>query len=108
MSLKGDYGNDPLPILLRKGKQRDTNIMPKYRTQFEIGLDELRLIEESLTSRVGELSQASLDFQSEDLRLKDCDTVTEKMKELKEIRELLGRLHEQKIWFEPEAFVPRG
>lgn len=82
--------------------------MPKYRTQFEIGLDELRLIEESLTSRVGELSQASLDLNAEKLRLKDCVTVDEKMKELKEIRELLGRLHEQKIWYEPDSYVPRG
>ncbi len=82
--------------------------MPKYRTQFEIGLDELRLIEDSLTSRVGELSQASLDFNTEELRLKDCDTVGAKMKELKEIRDLLGRLHEQKIWFEPDTYVPRG
>lgn len=82
--------------------------MPKYRTQFEIGLDELRLIEESLTSRVGELSQASLDLNAEKLRLKDCVTVDEKMKELKDIRELLGRLHEQKIWYEPDSYVPRG
>lgn len=82
--------------------------MPKYRTKFEIGLEELRLIEDSLSSRVGELSQASLDFEGEKLRLKDCDTVDDKMKELKEIRELLGRLHEQKIWFEPDSYVPRG
>lgn len=82
--------------------------MPKYRTQFELGIKELQLIEDSLSSRVGELSQASLDLEADELRLKDCHTVDDKMKELKEIRELLGRLHEQKIWYEPENFAPRG
>lgn len=82
--------------------------MPKYRTQFELGIEELRLIEDSLTSRVGELSQASLDLQADKLQLKDCDTVDGKMKEIKEIRQLLGRLHEQKIWYEPDNYSPRG
>lgn len=82
--------------------------MPKYRTHFELGIEELKLIEHSLSARVGQLSQDALDFGDQALKLKDCETVEQKVKELKEIRELLGRLHEQKIWYEPDVYVPRG
>jgi hypothetical protein len=35
--------------------------------------------------------------------------VSEKLKdEMHEIQELLGRLHDQKVWYRPKDFVPGG
>jgi len=82
--------------------------MAKYRKSFELNIQDLQLIEQSLSNRVGELSRRVLDAGGESYRLKDCPQVDQNMDELNAIRDLLGRLHGQKIWFEPTESVPRG
>lgn len=78
--------------------------MPKYNTQFELGLSDIDRIEVSLTKRVGELTRKMLvtdqsPVETDSAQLHD---------EIKELRQLLGKLHEQKVWFEPDAYHPRG
>ena len=55
--------------------------MPKYNTEFTLGIDDIDLIEKSLRLQ---LSQTD-----------DADTV-------RRLNELLGHLHQQKIWYRPD------
>ena len=82
--------------------------MANYRKSFELDIQDLQLIEHSLTKRVGELSSRVLDAAGDSYRLKDCPETDQNMDELNAIRDLLGRLHGQKIWYEPKESVPRG
>lgn len=75
--------------------------MAKYRTHFELGLEDIDRIEVSLTKRVGELTRRVLtDETPEEQR--------EVMDEIQDIRRLLGKIHEQKIWYQPSEFHPSG
>jgi hypothetical protein len=78
--------------------------MPKYNTRFELGLQDIDHIEVSLTKRVGELTRKMMasdraPVEDDSARLHD---------EIKQLRQLLGKLHEQKVWYEPEGYHPRG
>lgn len=78
--------------------------MPKYNTQFELGLGDIDRIEVSLTKRVGELTRKMLVTD----QAPDEGDTAQLHDEIKELRQLLGKLHEQKVWFEPDGFHPRG
>lgn len=66
-------------------------VKPNYN--FELGIEDIDLIEKSLYERVSELSQ---------MHWKYPDKYKEFDKQIKEIRELLGRIHNQKIWYRPK------
>ena len=75
--------------------------MPKYRNNFNLNTLDVSLIEDALTKRAGEVSQAILSNGS-------GDGVGAFKKELADIRDLLGRIHNQKIWYQPQDYVPQG
>lgn len=74
--------------------------MKSYRTNFDLELLDVDLIEQSLSARVSELSRAITEAG-------DADKNSHKA-QLEEVRDLLGRIHNQKIWCRPEEFVPQG
>ena len=69
--------------------------MSKPNTTFELSVKDIRIIEEALNNKVARRSQRILD--GEDPKILQT--------EAKEIRELLGRLHNQKNWYRPKNGV---
>lgn len=76
-------------------------IQAKHRTQFDIGLGELDIIEEALRLQAQSLSEKALEDQD---ALKD-DTFRSRMSA---IQSVLGKLHNQKVWFVPSEPMPLG
>ena len=79
--------------------------MPKYRTHFELDIKDIDRIEVSLTKRVGDLTRRILDS---DAVATDTKGAVELREEIQELRGLLGKIHEQKIWYDPKEYHPRG
>ena len=71
--------------------------MPKYNTNFELSIDDLAHIEDSIRLR-----QAQLCAQR---READPETQSEIEAALRSGEELLGRLHHQKVFFRPQDYV---
>ena len=76
--------------------------MGKYNRQFELGLQDLELIENALQQAKKDLSLKRLrllaqemDEESRKVELDDVQT------ELTETHELLGKLHNQKVFYRP-------
>ncbi len=82
--------------------------MPKYQTKFELGLEDIALIEDCLTARTQQLAPNAIDWEAPRPQEKNCDVAQQAREKIKGIRELLGRIHHQKRWYEPEIYVPRG
>jgi hypothetical protein len=83
-----------------------TTIMPKYRTHFELDIQDIDRIEASLTQRVGDLSRKVLSATGDSVAGKP--DLTGLQNEIQQLRGLLGRIHEQKIWYAPKDYQPRG
>ena len=64
-----------------------------FNTYFKMGLQDLDIIEVSLRQRLNELSKS----KSKDQR-----------REMSEIRDVLGNLHNQKVWYRPKSSVYVG
>ncbi|MEQ8664983.1 MAG: hypothetical protein RIC16_04595 [Rhodospirillales bacterium] len=79
--------------------------MPKYRESFNLNITDVNLIEEALTKRASEVSRALLEQQP---AAEKSDSIASFKRELEEIRSLLGRIHNQKIWYQPRSYVPQG
>ena len=82
--------------------------MTEFNRNFQLDLKDLRIIEEALHSRVQELAsqmEFCIDGNVPKLGGVNLDALK---KNLGDIYEVLGHLHNQKIWYEPEDFVPRG
>ena len=79
----------------------------KYRTQFDLGLIDLEMIEDALRSQVKQLSQEKLG-QLEAEELATAANPYQPDQKLMAIQSVLGKLHNQKIWYTPQQFVPRG
>jgi hypothetical protein len=62
-----------------------------YNDRFEIGLEEMDLIEDALRDRVKSLS----DVRDDRARL-------ENDRKLRSVKSLLGRLHNQKVFYRPK------
>jgi len=82
--------------------------MAKYRESFALSIKDVSMIEEALSSRVGQTSKAILEQSSHNPFERACDQVQGYKQELAEIQELLGRLHNQKIWYRTAENVPLG
>ena len=82
--------------------------MAKYRESFALSIKDVSMIEEALSSRVGQTSQAILEQSSHNPFERECDLIQGYKQELSEIRELLGRIHNQKMWYRPDENVPLG
>lgn len=74
--------------------------MKSYRTNFDLELLDVDLIEQTLSARVSELSRAIAE--------KGEGPASSLKAQLEEVRDLLGRIHNQKIWYRPESYVPQG
>lgn len=79
----------------------------KYRTKFDISITDLDLIEKALRHKAGDLGREMLD------RELTGETSTEASDEqlksdMTAIQSVLGKLHNQKIWYAPENFSPLG
>lgn len=80
--------------------------MPKkYRTHFELDIRDIDQIEVSLTKRVGDLTRRMLESGAAPAANADTDQLRD---EIQQLRGLLGKIHEQKIWYDPKDFHPRG
>ena len=82
--------------------------MTKFNRNFQLGLKELRIIEEALHGRVWELVsqiEGGVDGHVPQTGSKNAEALKN---DLADVRDVLGHLHNQKIWYEPKDFVPRG
>src|SRR6056297_2408613 len=73
-------------------------IMPAYNTHFELDVDDLELIETALQERKKGLSLKRLEMVSGDSADEELRRIDET---LSETHELLGRLHNQKVFYRP-------
>ena len=70
----------------------------KPNNNFELSIRDIEVIESALRAKAGRRGLAIAQGE-----------VSEKLKEeMHEIQELLGRLHDQKIWYKPKGFTPGG
>jgi hypothetical protein len=70
-----------------------------YNTNFELTIDDIDLIEKALHSELQKLS------------LTDNETVTNSartLEKINKIQDLLGRIHNQKIWYRPKQEIYVG
>lgn len=74
--------------------------MPQYNDMIELSIEDMDLIETALRGSVASLSQAALDDD-------DNDT-TDRDETLRRIHDLLGKLHDQKVFFRPKNGVYLG
>jgi len=68
--------------------------MTTYNREFHLTLDDVQIIEECLHDRIAHLSKG------------DCDEKCQA--KIERIRELLGSIHNQKIWYRPSTGVYVG
>jgi len=72
--------------------------MNKPNTKFELSVKDIRIIEEALNNKVSRRSKRMLEGEDPEIL----------MSEAKEIRDLLGRLHNQKQFYRPTKGVYVG
>lgn len=91
----GNYASD---------KSGDKSDMASYNRKFDLSIDDLALIEGALHRKKTELSMKRLDAisGSVDAEPEEID------EELKDITGLLGRLHNQKVFYRPKTGVYVG
>lgn len=82
--------------------------MPKYRDNFDLNVTDVSMIEDALKKRAGQISKTIMEKSSYNPFERQCASVKGYVDELTEIRELLGRLHNQKVWYRPNNFAPIG
>ncbi|MBC6408208.1 MAG: hypothetical protein GDA40_08885 [Rhodobacteraceae bacterium] len=76
--------------------------MARYNTTFELDVDDLELIETAFQHRKSELSLKRLKMLF-DPAPKTADRVAEIEATFAETHDLLGRLHNQKVWYRPKT-----
>lgn len=77
----------------------------KYQKLFKLDRADLDVVEHALREQVKSLSMAIIGSSSKASTSGEaCDTRSQ----VHEIHDLLGRLHDQKVWFRPKHYVPRG
>lgn len=75
--------------------------MPTYNRSFDLTIADIDLIEESLRARGRELSKMRLALGGENPA--DMESVRVIEQDQRKGEELLGRLHDQKIFYRPDA-----
>jgi len=74
----------------------------KYQTKFEINRNDLEIIEKALRGQASKLCLTKLGEQG------SPGNEGQLKSQMSDIQSLLGKLHNQKIWFVPEKHVPLG
>jgi len=70
----------------------------KPNNNFELSVRDIEIIESALRAKAGRRG----------LAIAEGTVSTQLHEEMREIQELLGRIHEQKVWYRPKGFVPGG
>jgi hypothetical protein len=70
----------------------------KPNNNFELTVRDIEVIESALRAKAGRRG----------LAIAQGDTSEQLRAEMREIQELLGRIHNQKVWYTPKEFVPGG
>lgn len=71
----------------------------KPNLKFDLNIRDIEIIEQALRAKAGRRG----------LAIAQGETSTKLKDEMHEIQELLGRIHQQKIWYKPKnKFVPGG
>ncbi len=70
----------------------------KPNNKFELTVRDIEVIESALRAKAGRRGMA----------IAEGDTSEQLKEEMREIQELLGRIHHQKVWYTPKEFVPGG
>lgn len=70
----------------------------KPNLKFDLNVRDIEIIEQALRAKAGRRG----------LAIAQGETSTKLKDEMHEIQELLGRIHQQKIWFKPKGFTPGG
>ena len=71
----------------------------KPNLMFDLNVRDIEIIEQALRAKAGRRG----------LAIAQGETSTKLKDEMHEIQELLGRIHQQKIWYKPKnKFVPGG
>ena len=70
-----------------------------YNSKFQLNPEQMELIENALRAEIGRLAKPTV---------KNWNETCPKKETAKELRELLGHLHNQKRWFTPKKHVPQG
>ena len=78
--------------------------MSKPNTEFNLGLRDIDLIEDALNLVIARRSSAMSALAEDTLEnTTDMSAYREIRHEVAELRELLGRLHNQKNWYRPQT-----
>ncbi|MDK3074918.1 hypothetical protein QO034_17655 [Sedimentitalea sp. JM2-8] len=81
--------------------------MPKFNTRFELNVRDIELIETALQSRKKDLSMIRLGLLADTAPSAETSERLAALDEtLADIHRLLGRLHNQKVFFRPDAKAP--
>ncbi|MFK7868564.1 MAG: hypothetical protein AB8B58_04915 [Roseobacter sp.] len=75
--------------------------MPRYNRTFELSIHDVDLIEEAMRARGRELSKMRLALSDENPA--DLERVRVIEEDQRENEELLGRLHNQKVFYRPKS-----
>ena len=70
----------------------------KPNNTFELSIRDIEVIESALRAKAGRRGMA----------IAEGNVSTQLHQEMIEIQDLLGKLHDQKVWFRPKGFVPGG
>jgi len=70
----------------------------KPNLKFELTVRDIEVIEQALRAKAGRRG----------LAIAQGETSPKLRDEMHEIQELLGRIHNQKVWYKPKGFVPGG
>ena len=75
--------------------------MARYNVNFELSVEDMELIEEALRRSKSELSGALIRSASNDNR--PCNDPQDADASVRRIHDLLGRLHNQKVFYRPKS-----
>jgi len=75
--------------------------MPRYNTSFDLSIHDVDLIEEALRARGRELSKMRLALSDENPA--DLERIRVIEGDQRENEELLGRMHNQKVFYRPPS-----
>jgi len=80
-----------------------------YNKDFELDINDIELIEHALGKQLSRLSENRLTLVQSTIKPEhEISSVQEIDEKIKQINDLLGRLHNQKIWYRPKGTYVGG
>lgn len=81
----------------------------KPNKNFHLNISDVELIEQALQHKISRLSeQRLLHIESTIKPIEELPRVAEIDQEIKQVRDLLGRIHNQKVWYRPQGAYVSG